>query len=89
VKAACRLVKIVFSRLLQYRAGNRLHFLHAFSSGCRRHSTMEINIVVCEVVSFRITTNKFNYRQYRKLTRHCWSQNDAIAYQSNVGRSMQ
>jgi len=28
------------------------------------------NIIVCKVVSFRITTNKFNYRQYRKLTRH-------------------
>jgi len=28
------------------------------------------NIVVCQVVSFDITTNKFNYRQYRKLTRH-------------------
>jgi len=30
--------------------------------------------VVCELVSVHIITNKFNYRQYRKLRRHCWSQ---------------
>jgi len=33
VKAAFRLVKIVFSRLLQDGAGSRLHFLHSFNSG--------------------------------------------------------
>jgi len=32
------------------------------------------HIVVCEVVSFHMTTNKFNYCQYRKLTRHLWPQ---------------
>jgi len=31
-------------------------------------------IVVCEVVSFHITTNKVNYRQYHELARHFWSQ---------------
>jgi len=31
-------------------------------------------IAVCEVVIFHITTSKLNYRQYRKLTRHFWSQ---------------
>jgi len=30
------------SRLLQYGAGNRLHFLHSFNSGCYDDSTMEI-----------------------------------------------
>jgi len=60
VKAACRLAKFVFSRLLQDGAGNRLHFTHSFNSGCYHHSTMENKIAVCEVVSFHITTNKFN-----------------------------
>ena len=53
-------------------AGSRLHFLHSFNSGCYRHSTMEI--VAGEIVSFHITTNRFNYRQYRKLMHHFWSQ---------------
>jgi len=30
------------SRLLQYGAGSRLHFLHSFNSGCYDDSTMEI-----------------------------------------------
>jgi len=37
-----RLVKIVFSRLLQHGAGSRLHFLHSFNSGCYHDSSMEI-----------------------------------------------
>jgi len=41
-KAACHLVKIVFSHLLQDGAGSRLHFLHSFNSGCYHQSTMEI-----------------------------------------------
>jgi len=31
-------------------------------------------MVVYMVGIFNITTNKFNYRRYRKLTRHFWSQ---------------
>jgi len=42
VKAACRLVKIVFSRLLHDGAGSRLHFLNSFNLGCYHRSTMEI-----------------------------------------------
>ena len=42
VKVACRLVKIVFSRLLQDGAGSHLHFPHSFNSGCYCHSTMKI-----------------------------------------------
>jgi len=40
-KAACRLVKFVFT-WLQDGAGSRLHFLHSFNSGCYHHSAMEI-----------------------------------------------
>jgi len=39
VKAVCRLVKFLLSRLLQDSAGSRLHFLHSFSSGCYHHTT--------------------------------------------------
>ena len=39
--ATCRLVKFVFSFLLQDGAGSRLHFLHSFNSGCNYQSTVE------------------------------------------------
>jgi len=42
--------------------------------GCVEVIVFKNNIVVCEVVTFHITTNKFDYRQCRKLTRHFWSQ---------------
>jgi len=43
------------------------------------------NIAVYEVVSFHITTNKFNYRHYRNL-RDAFGQG---AYKTNVDRSIQ
>jgi len=62
-----------FSQIcFQRRCRSHFHFLHSFNSGCYRHSTVEI--VAGEIVSFHITTNKFNYRQYRKLMHHFWSQ---------------
>jgi len=50
VTAACRLVKFVFSLVLQSGAGSRLHFLHSFDSGCYHYSSLEIVIfyTICE-----------------------------------------
>jgi len=68
VKAACRLIKFVFSRLLQDGAGSRLHFLHSFNSGFYHHSPMEI-ILQCVRLSVSIslqtniiTVNTINQR---------------------------
>jgi len=64
-KSCASFNQILFSRLLQDGARSCLHFLHSFNSGYYHHSTIEIilQFANCEVVSFHITANKFNYRQ--------------------------
>ena len=67
--AACRLVKFVISSV-----GRRCKKSSTSSAFIWHRSYTETTLQLVTSVSFDVTINKSNYRQYRKLTGHFWCQ---------------